>query len=1501
MESDSAIAIVTRLIFGTALDLSAKAYAQPIGVEDNWDDLGDGVVEISAANTLRVVRYDEQRSSSSLSNSSSSAAAGEVASGDHEEGTKKSGSSKSDKPASGKSKKKKGGGEGEEEGDDNNTVLDVATITGGGGGSRRAEPDVLLEDHISEDIPLVGKDCCIVWNSPTHDMSFCIMFSSECGYAAVWSAVHLLQGKTEIPALGWDYLSSFRNMEEKQRQQKAAVSDTNNQGEDDEDDGCVVPGQKKKGSSKSDSGRHTGPAAAPPPTADPTDAVDPLTSSMRPAQREDSINDVVINVDVATSSSMDDVADGNKSKPVSTYEKIAEAFTEALRHVSGMSFIHRHCVAQSFIDGRCAMTTSWGMKTAQVAQVLFSLFHPGLIFHCVDDDEVFAKLVAVMSSDSALAQQHLQKLGVLPTASKGPINATPAATKSSTKSSSSSASSAAARASLLKRWNAPKLLPDATHTVDIPRSLNRSMRLSLLRHEMIIPGTEEGVLTFLETLQQQELHSVLAAVTDHETFLGDLVKTVGAADSTPGRIEAALRCLGDIVQNAVALLPREMMMPMIARIDDSGLLGALERLCGRLLLQQGGTATEEQQQQGGGGALSGDGALKILDALGAFFEAAVVTMNVRAEEGIVGGLWRKPLMEYGNNSSNNAASSSYSSGDSTAADSATSGKKNINSANNSSGDKKKLALGNAPYEVSNVLKVLAFWNRLVAANTVIASKSAGALGRKSSSSSLSGTASHGRGGTDYFQQQRYTSGLQRGGTFFLFHLCGLHDDEGHTVDRSSDATAVEARSAFRLHIATHVLPMMVQPQQPLGLSPSAAPAATAKLLGSTFVSSPPPSSLSSSAAAAPCGALLRQPVITSSELAFLETFMHLANPITLKKTLQVLVSPPSMLPGLLATIPPATTNGGTVAASLSSSSSPFGDRQQLPSHVLCARVRMIRSILSGISTLELLSDVLASQEKEFLSQQQQQSKKGANNNNNNNNTAAASERRKSDNSMPSYSLTSHFLDEKNRASNNNNSNSGGGGGGGSAVEAPPLPPVLASLIYRITFDNDVMGPILAAFDSVQKRTTASLLGTCYGLPPKPSAADKGDEAADEEKKTSTSSGGTTSTSKKKTSGSKPTSPTSSNVPAALDRTAPNITFSGQDGQQQQKRARPVELHRAPMFVAAVHTLLQAMRNSAALLPFRRFLRIRHGQELPAEFRRHIEMEEEQMLREELAPMDSSTLSLRSLGPTSSLLTTSGGSKNSALIMAMNSNSLAPTKTKSNSPLSQALEPAVAACVAAAGVVGSPGRRTLMVDEGIPPPRSPEQLPLKRRSPSPPNSDSALAPPAGAAAASVSSFSSGGGSMNVARQLVSSNSSNSLWMANASSNGAAASTASAVIAADMGGSSGAFASNNTNTMFRPAAPKKPAASQNVAPRAGSKDSARPGSRGSTGSSGSNNSSTTTAASSAGSATIAATNNGGAAGSSNNGGGSSGSSGRPRSGGPGLRSKSPVTALVGGARM
>lgn len=65
--------------------------------------------------------------------------------------------------------------------------------------------EVVLEDTINPDTPFVGEKCCIVWNSVDQQLSLCLMFASEEGYAASWSALMAMQKKV-YPALGFDLL-----------------------------------------------------------------------------------------------------------------------------------------------------------------------------------------------------------------------------------------------------------------------------------------------------------------------------------------------------------------------------------------------------------------------------------------------------------------------------------------------------------------------------------------------------------------------------------------------------------------------------------------------------------------------------------------------------------------------------------------------------------------------------------------------------------------------------------------------------------------------------------------------------------------------------------------------------------------------------------------------------------------------------------------------------------------------------------------------------------------------------------------------------------------------------------------------------------------------------------------------------------------------------------------------------------------------------------------------
>lgn len=65
--------------------------------------------------------------------------------------------------------------------------------------------EVVLEDAITSDTPFVGEKCCIVWNSVEQQLSLCLMFASEEGYAAAWSALMAMQKKA-YPPLGFDLL-----------------------------------------------------------------------------------------------------------------------------------------------------------------------------------------------------------------------------------------------------------------------------------------------------------------------------------------------------------------------------------------------------------------------------------------------------------------------------------------------------------------------------------------------------------------------------------------------------------------------------------------------------------------------------------------------------------------------------------------------------------------------------------------------------------------------------------------------------------------------------------------------------------------------------------------------------------------------------------------------------------------------------------------------------------------------------------------------------------------------------------------------------------------------------------------------------------------------------------------------------------------------------------------------------------------------------------------------
>lgn len=132
------------------LALDAKAFVQPLGVENCWSDLGEGVVEL-VGSTLRV------RAASDAAASTRSAAADDEA-----------------------------------EGEDPEAAM------------------VLLEDTLERDTQLVGRDSCIVWNSAEQQMSFCVMFNSDLGYEATHSACVFATKGELLP--GWD-VDFFQSMQ----------------------------------------------------------------------------------------------------------------------------------------------------------------------------------------------------------------------------------------------------------------------------------------------------------------------------------------------------------------------------------------------------------------------------------------------------------------------------------------------------------------------------------------------------------------------------------------------------------------------------------------------------------------------------------------------------------------------------------------------------------------------------------------------------------------------------------------------------------------------------------------------------------------------------------------------------------------------------------------------------------------------------------------------------------------------------------------------------------------------------------------------------------------------------------------------------------------------------------------------------------------------------------------------------------------------------------------
>ena len=140
--------------------LDAKAFSQPLGSENAWNDLGEGRFELSN-HIIRVVAY-EGSLATPMVNSPMKV---------------------------------------ETDGADDNALDDDPKPPSSHGALR--SPTVVLEDLITNDTPFVAKDGCLVWNSPDQSLSLCVMFSSEIGFQASWSALLSMQ-QNPYPPVDYD-------------------------------------------------------------------------------------------------------------------------------------------------------------------------------------------------------------------------------------------------------------------------------------------------------------------------------------------------------------------------------------------------------------------------------------------------------------------------------------------------------------------------------------------------------------------------------------------------------------------------------------------------------------------------------------------------------------------------------------------------------------------------------------------------------------------------------------------------------------------------------------------------------------------------------------------------------------------------------------------------------------------------------------------------------------------------------------------------------------------------------------------------------------------------------------------------------------------------------------------------------------------------------------------------------------------------------------------------
>ncbi|KAG5466819.1 hypothetical protein LSCM1_00996 [Leishmania martiniquensis] len=181
--------------FATSLlNLEVKVLTQALGAENQWAEQGDGRVAFCDL-TIRVVaprtgRDEEQKEKKSvdLAVPAASDAAAVQRNGDAGAATRK-GTTLTEASALSNTVS---------EFDEDDSTREV----------------VILEDTISSDTPFVGENCCIVWNSFEKQLSLCLMYASEEGYSASWSALVALQDKS-YPPFRFDLLERCRPASER--------------------------------------------------------------------------------------------------------------------------------------------------------------------------------------------------------------------------------------------------------------------------------------------------------------------------------------------------------------------------------------------------------------------------------------------------------------------------------------------------------------------------------------------------------------------------------------------------------------------------------------------------------------------------------------------------------------------------------------------------------------------------------------------------------------------------------------------------------------------------------------------------------------------------------------------------------------------------------------------------------------------------------------------------------------------------------------------------------------------------------------------------------------------------------------------------------------------------------------------------------------------------------------------------------------------------------------